>query len=250
MSGPSAPIPPFAEANALKAGYRDWPLDLAAPENAEPLVDLTAYGIAGRNHYAAKRNPPYDGPIPGAIEGLYLRRGAAERLAGVNERLAGEGLELFVFDAWRPNAVQAYFHETWFPDWLRRQRPELSEGEIAAMVPSYWAAPTSDPLSPAPHLTGGAVDLTLSERDTGVHLYMGGIFDDVTESAHTDHFERRALGSMSDIEARASRRLLFAAMSAAGFVNNPTEWWHYSHGDQMWAKMTGRPAALYGAASP
>jgi D-alanyl-D-alanine dipeptidase len=35
-------------------------------------------------------------------------------------------------------------------------------------------------------------------------------------------------------------------MIEAGFAANPTEWWHFSFGDQMWAKLTGADAALYG----
>ncbi|MGH7156928.1 MAG: hypothetical protein ACREGG_02360 [Candidatus Saccharimonadales bacterium] len=29
---------------------------------------------------------------------------------------------------------------------------------------------------------------------------------------------------------------------------NPTEWWHWSYGDQMWAKLRHESVALYGAA--
>ncbi|MEV1002288.1 M15 family metallopeptidase [Nonomuraea sp. NPDC050202] len=45
---------------------------------------------------------------------------------------------------------------------------------------------------------------------------------------------------------RANRRLLAQAMSAAGFTNYPTEWWHWSYGDRYWALTTGAPAAVYG----
>ena len=40
--------------------------------------------------------------------------------------------------------------------------------------------------------------------------------------------------------------MLGAALTAAGLVNYPTEWWHWSYGDRYWALMTGAPAALYG----
>ncbi len=36
-------------------------------------------------------------------------------------------------------------------------------------------------------------------------------------------------------------------MHAAGFVNYPTEWWHWSYGDRYWALLTGSPHAVYGA---
>jgi D-alanyl-D-alanine dipeptidase len=37
-------------------------------------------------------------------------------------------------------------------------------------------------------------------------------------------------------------------MTDAGFANYPNEWWHFSWGDQMWAKMAGERAAHYGLA--
>ena len=52
-------------------------------------------------------------------------------------------------------------------------------------------------------------------------------------------------------EARANRRLLYWLMIDAGFASNPSEWWHFSFGDQMWAKLRNEPEALYaGAEAP
>jgi D-alanyl-D-alanine dipeptidase len=39
-------------------------------------------------------------------------------------------------------------------------------------------------------------------------------------------------------------------MTGEGFANYPEEWWHFSWGDQMWARLTGAPAAIYGGAAP
>jgi D-alanyl-D-alanine dipeptidase len=35
-------------------------------------------------------------------------------------------------------------------------------------------------------------------------------------------------------------------MTGAGFVNYPSEWWHWSYGDRYWAVVTGEPHAIYG----
>ncbi len=37
-----------------------------------------------------------------------------------------------------------------------------------------------------------------------------------------------------------------AILSEAGFVNYPTEYWHWSYGDRYWAYMKKKPYALYG----
>ena len=36
-------------------------------------------------------------------------------------------------------------------------------------------------------------------------------------------------------------------MTAAGLVNYPREWWHFSYGDRYWACVTGSAQARYGA---
>ena len=245
------PVPSSAEAQARKQGYRqDVPIARETSVGREPCVEANAIGIAGANHYDTPFNPPYHRRIPGAITGLFVRLSVFEKLRAVDARLASAGLELYLFDAWRPQAVQRYFHDIWFPAWLRQRTPHLDGRELVDEVEKYWAAPSEGDQSPSPHSTGGAVDLTLRFRATGQPLFMGGLFDDVTEEAWTDAFEHKPAVSMSDEEARANRRLLYWVMVEAGFANNPTEWWHYSWGDQMWAKLQGEPAALYGECDP
>lgn len=241
-----------ARAETLRPGYRAHPVDLSAPEQADPMVDLRDLGIAGENHYHAAHNPPYHQRIEGSVPQLLLRRAVAERLLRVNETLAPYGLELWVFDAWRPIAVQNHFHDHWMPEHLRKVDPDLQGAALQAEVEKYWArgAPGGviDPSSPPPHATGAAVDLTI-RRKNGAHLFMGSIFDDVTAVSNTAFFETTQDGmSFSALEARDNRRMLFWIMEREGFANNPTEWWHFSIGDQMWARITGRPAAYFGPA--
>jgi D-alanyl-D-alanine dipeptidase len=177
-----------------------------------------------------------------------MRVGVAARLREVNARLAKSGLEIFLFDAWRPREVQAYFHDVWMPQELNRRQPHLSGAALTREVERYWAAPTVDENSPAPHATGGALDLTIRWM-SGEPLWMGSLFDDVTSIAHRDHFEGQSDAiSFSDEEARANRRLLHWVMTEAGFAGHTDEWWHFSYGDQLWAVLTGAPAALYGLA--
>jgi D-alanyl-D-alanine dipeptidase len=48
------------------------------------------------------------------------------------------------------------------------------------------------------------------------------------------------------IEAKANRALMIDALTKSGFVNYPTEWWHWSYGDRYWAYHTGHSSAIYG----
>ena len=45
-----------------------------------------------------------------------------------------------------------------------------------------------------------------------------------------------------------NRRLLFHAMTGAGFTNYRGEWWHFDFGNQRWANIAAVPHAIYGAA--
>jgi zinc D-Ala-D-Ala dipeptidase len=44
---------------------------------------------------------------------------------------------------------------------------------------------------------------------------------------------------------RRHRDILASAMTAAGLVNYPAEWWHWSYGDRYWAFQADRGTALY-----
>jgi D-alanyl-D-alanine dipeptidase len=215
----------------------------------EAMAEARDFGLQGSNFYAAPNNPPYWLAVEGATDKLLLRRSVAEKLARVNARLGEAGLALFLFDAWRPRAVQAFFHDVWMPNELRRRDPALHGQALIAEVERYWAAPSRDENSPAPHATGGAVDLTLRWKG-GDALWMGSLFDDVTALAHRDRFEKLSKEnfSFSDQEAQANRRLLHWLMVEEGFAGHPDEWWHFSWGDQMWAALTGADAAHYGEA--
>lgn len=243
------PIPEQASARARKTGFRSRPIDRSNTYYLEELVDLRDLGIAGENYYHTPRNPPYWRRIGGAIPDLLARRSVGEKLVRINAILGLADLELYVFDAWRPNAVQSYFHDVWMPAEIKRHRPDLAGGALIEEVERYWAAPSSDENSPAPHATGAALDLTIRWIGSD-QLWMGSIFDDVTELAHRDRFETMTSHAFcfSDDEARANRRLLHWAMTEVGFAGHPDEWWHFSWGDQLWSALSGVDAAHYGQA--
>ncbi len=37
------------------------------------------------------------------------------------------------------------------------------------------------------------------------------------------------------------------ALNVVGFVNYPTEYWHWSYGDRYWAYVKQQPFAIYGS---
>ncbi|HWH15448.1 MAG TPA: M15 family metallopeptidase, partial [Miltoncostaeaceae bacterium] len=123
---------------------------------------------------------------------------------------------------------------------LTAVHPDMPADALEDAAARFVTPPSRSSLAPPPHLTGGAVDLTLARAD-GTPLDMGTAFDAFTEEAGTRAFEASP-GAVRD-----HRRLLYWTMNAAGFTNYAEEWWHFDHGDQFWGLVTGRPAR-YGAA--
>jgi zinc D-Ala-D-Ala dipeptidase len=245
------PVGDQAPARAARKGFRQR-IAIARDNRlfGEDVVEARDVGLAGENFYASDRNPPYWQKVDGATDRLWLRRSVADKLARVNVRAGEAGLELFLFDAWRPRSVQAYFHDVWMPRTLQRRDPSLTGAALTEEVERYWAAPSDSEESPAPHATAAAVDLTLRWKGDE-QLWMGSLFDDVTALAHRDRFENLDAEnfSFSDQEAQANRRLLHWLMAEEGFAGHPDEWWHFSWGDQMWAALIAASSAHYGLAS-
>ena len=95
----------------------------------------------------------------------------------------------------------------------------------------------------APHTTGGAIDVYLIDTD-GNAIDMG---------IHPKDWMQDANGSLSlmdsefiSVEAQNNRTIMHRALSSVGFVNYPTEYWHWSYGDRYWAYYKHRDYAIYG----
>jgi len=167
-----------------------------------------------------------------------VRTGVLKRLQQAAERLP-DGAYLRVVEGYRPPSLQAR-HFADYRDGLAAREPHLAAHELDRLASRAVAPPTAT----APHLSGGAVDLTLWGAD-GRELDMGSALNATPEQSqgacYTDFPHLTTL-------ARRNRRWLADALSSAGFVNYPTEWWHWSFGDPYWAVLTAAEAALYGPA--
>lgn len=194
-------------------------------ECGEPLVDLRAVGALRLDWRLADPQGSF----------ARLRVGVVDRLVTA-QTLLPVGLRLLIIEGYRPLSLQRrYFQD--HMDRLRANDSSVSEAELHRRASAYISPPEV-----APHVAGAAVDLTLCTVD-GVELPMGTQLNDTdTDACHTD-----AHGV--DARARENRRLLGAALSAAGLVNYPSEWWHWSYGDRYWAFATGAENACYGPAS-
>lgn len=210
-----APIPAPAEL--------DWGSVPVPAECGEALTDPTA--LSPRITYAASYHKQ---GLHGMTECL-LRETVARKLAETADRLPN-GYSLLIFDALRPLSVQKAIYDSFRARFLAEE-PYLTEAELEAKLDDFVAKPVKRLHRPAPHATGGAVDLTLCRN--GVPLDMGTDFDDLTSRARTDALEHSL--SPADKEARQNRRILYHLMTEAGLVNYDCEWWHYAYGERQWA---------------
>lgn len=245
------PIPPaVTEESALD--YHSIPVDVDGEGNRELLVKVSEYGIAHRSAYA-NCIAPYYCRFSQALPVPLVREGVARRLELVNQALGPYNVELLLLDGYRPVTLQ---QELWdhFIEIARIKMPEANEEELVKFVGQYWSDPRAfdpdDYRTWPTHNTGGAVDLTLQDKATGQDLFMGSLFDDIDSISSTRYFEDPSLSSLSALDARQNRRLLYYAMGTAGFVNYHHEWWHYDYGTQM-AIMNGAQSvkAKYGMAT-
>ncbi|WP_328582565.1 M15 family metallopeptidase [Streptomyces sp. NBC_00370] len=206
---------------------------IAVAECHEPLVDVRSRGVLLvdlRETEGAGADPAY---FPGSF--AYLREGVHARLVRA-QGLLPAGLRLLFIEGYRPPALQRRYFDGYAAR-LRAAGPELSAQQVRDSASRFVSPPEI-----APHSAGAAVDLTLAAAD-GREVDMGTAVD-----ANPEVSEGACYTAADNItsEARANREILCAALTSAGLVNYPTEWWHWSYGDRYWALATGAPHAVYG----
>jgi D-alanyl-D-alanine dipeptidase len=182
----------------------------------EPLVDVGASDpelfldirYAGEDNFLGRA--VYDAPR------CLLVQDAAERLREAERRLRADGYGLVIWDCYRPRSVQYAMWEI-LPD------------------PDYVA----DPDRGSRHNRGAAVDVGIRALD-GRELVLPTDHDDFTPRAHRD---------ATDLPAAAieTRERLERAMTSAGWIPLPTEWWHFDA--PGWERYPLRDESLSSAAT-
>jgi D-alanyl-D-alanine dipeptidase len=219
----------------MKKEYHDIPI----LENGEILVRVS--GISPRIQVFPYY---YHQGISGAYNECYVREGVAERLI-IAAELLPPGYSLVVLDGWRPYQVQQALFEL-VRNNLLESHPGAAESDINKLLHTFVAHPSQDIYAPSPHLTGGAVDLTIGRAEEW--LNMGTDFDETSERSRTDWYERNPCRTEEEQIIQKNRKLLVESMTRAGFVNYE-EWWHYEFGNQRWASLTGNTACYAGILS-
>lgn len=165
----------------------------------------------------------------------HLRSQVADRALQAQEHLPS-GLQLLIIEGYRPLELQTEYYEK-YRDALLTDDGQLSRDEAERLASRYVAPPRI-----APHVSGAAVDLTLADS-AGKELDMGTAVNATPEESSGGCYTAARNISAAGLR---NRHILVQAMEAAGLVNYPTEWWHWSYGDRYWAMQLGMSRALYG----
>ncbi|MDR3691329.1 MAG: M15 family metallopeptidase [Fimbriimonas sp.] len=169
-----------------------------------------------------------------------LRRTPAEMLRNANQALMRKGYRIQVIEGWRAPFIQRRMYAAVW-QMMSKRHPEWSQTKLKRTV-NQFTAPV-DTVVPPPHTTGGAIDVAITDMDGNALDVLSPYVDHDT---HGFFFDAPKLS----VEARRHRDLLAEALLEQGLTNYPSEYWHWSYGDQGWAYRGGHPCAVYGAVTP
>lgn len=168
-----------------------------------------------------------------------LRQSAAKKLCQAAENLP-KGYRIAVIEGWRPPHIQRRMYAASWARW-KEQLPDWKDSALRRLVNRFTAPPHSK--VPPPHSTGGAMDIMLA-NEQGEELDMTSPYAQRDRRAYPF-----AAKGLSDI-ARKHRSILHEAFEGTAISNYPSEYWHWSYGDQGWAYRGSHPFAIYGAIRP
>lgn len=217
-------------------------------ECGEPLVPIPlALFAVELPHPYQQLGAPYHERSP-----YYLRLRVLDSLLQAQAQLQVKypRWQIKIFDAYRPIAVQQFMVDYTYAQVVQAQgliEDSLSQSQrqiIWQQVYQIWAVPSLDPLTPPPHSTGAAIDITLVDSD-GKTVNMGSPIDELSARSHPNYFA----SSTNSVEQQYHfhRQLLRDVMYSAGFTRHPGEWWHFSLGDQMWAWLKNQENSSHNA---
>lgn len=147
-----------------------------------------------------------------------------------------QGYHFVVYEAYRPMESQIKLWDGVVSE-QKKKHPEMdvNSEEFIALCDIFAANPYRQGSG---HQSGASVDISLID-DAGREYDMGGMVRGFDETADFD------CPNISP-EGRKNREILRDALSKSGLVNYPSEWWHYSFGDRLWARLTGSKLAIFG----
>ncbi len=146
-----------------------------------------------------------------------------------------QGYNFVIYEAYRPKETQIKLWEDIVAiEHAKNPKIDIFSEEFVAICDKFVANPYRQGSG---HQSGAAIDVSLIDDD-GIEYDMGG---KVREFNETSDFDSLFISQ----KAKNNRMILKHALEEVGFINYPSEWWHYSFGDRLWARLTGSKLAIF-----
>lgn len=188
-----------AQANKLEVNFADDPIvDIRTLENSDLLK--------------------FDESIPN----FWVRKELGKKIIEVALILKSMGLGLKLYELYRSLKKQT-FEFNQISKEMKEKFPNLKAKELWEKITEFIADPALRP----PHVTGGAVDLVLIDKD-GNELDMGTEINSIDPKSY---LTCKDIG----LNALTNRALLLKLMLSVKLAPLPSEWWHFSYGENYWA---------------
>ena len=190
-------------------------------ESYEPLVDLVSHPKIIIN------NETVEHPV-------LLRKNVALRLYKIADKLP-EHLYIKIYSTYRSRIT---LYNNWVEEVakMEKENPNMGRAELLSLV--QYKAPSPN-INMGGHDTGAAIDLALCDKN-GKELDFG-----------TSYHEKNLGAKIVELteEQKKNQKYIMKLMKSENFVQQPSQWWHYSYGDRYWAVYKGKrtSGAIYGS---
>lgn len=209
-------------------------LAVEVEENHEPLVDV-------KNLHELKIGPSPE--IPNNTDYTKMRKSVYQKLLQA-QKLLPKGLHFCLYEGYRSLQLQKMLFDNRYEK-VKKAHPTWSHEQVfnhtIILVSPVTNLDGSHNIPP--HSTGAAVDVYLL-NDKGEAIDMGIHPKDWVEDS--DGSVSRTDSKLISAEAQKNRKIMSDVLSQVGFVNYPTEYWHWSYGDRYWAYHKHEKHAMYG----
>lgn len=208
-------------------------LAIPAHDNHEMMVDLATQNVISYGP------PPLDANNTNYTK---IRKTVYDKLLKA-QTLLPNGLTFRLYEGYRSLELQQNIFQERY-NRLRKENPRLSHQQLFIESTKFVSPVTNLDGSKniPPHSTGAAIDVYLVDKH-GRIVDMGISLDDSYSDLKGIYCKTDS--QVISEQAKAYRRIMGKALQSVGFVNYPTEYWHWSYGDRYWAYQTNQKFAIY-----
>ena len=208
-------------------------LKISIKENNEPIIDLNGQTNIVIDVYNRGNNFDY----------TKMRKSVYEKLIKA-QSLLPNNLKFCLYEGYRSLTLQKELFEERYIQ-IKNLHNKWNHEEVFIETTKFVSPVINLDGSQniPPHSTGGAIDVYLV-NDSGQMIDMGVTIDNFQDQ---DGSLYQTDSKIISLDAQKNRQFMNKALSMVGFINYPTEYWHWSFGDRYWAYYTNNEYAIYGS---